>query len=57
MAGCDAFIVMILQSLSQFFGGFAYAAYDMLDFTIPIYSILRHHLLEHYSEYQIRLEI
>ena len=29
----------------------------MLDFTIPIYSILRHHLLEHYLEYQIRLVI
>ena len=38
MAGCDALLVMILLTLSQFFGGFAYAGFynpNILDLAPP----------------------
>ena len=43
MAGCDALIVMILLSLSQFFGGFAYAGFynpNILDLAPPFAGTL-----------------
>ena len=43
MAGCDALVVMILLSLSQFFGGFAYAGFynpNILDLAPPFAGTL-----------------
>ena len=43
MAGCDALIVMILLSLSQFFGDFAYAGFynpNILDLAPPFAGTL-----------------
>ena len=43
MAGCEALIVMILLSLSQFFGGFAYAGFynpNILDLAPPFAGTL-----------------
>ena len=43
MAGCDALVVMILLSLSQFFAGFAYAGFynpNILDLAPPFAGTL-----------------